>query len=96
MSKISITNGKITSIEPYGNGVLLETTPGAVVIVNGLAAATPSDIRQAMSIEVANDQPVGPRDLFTYSIVVAQKAQEGTAALSTSGTMLKSFSDATI
>ena len=65
MSKISITNGKITSIEPYGNGVLLETTPGAVVIVNGLAAATPSDIRQAMSIEVANDQPVGPRDLFT-------------------------------
>lgn len=65
MSKISITNGNITGLTAYGNGVLIETTPDAVVIVNGLPAATAADIQQAMSVEVVNDKPVGPRDLFT-------------------------------
>lgn len=61
MSKISITNGKITSIEPYGNGVLLETSPDAVVIVDG---ATPqADAQQPVSAD--NRKPVGPRDQFT-------------------------------
>lgn len=65
MSKISITNGNITGLTPYGNGVLIETTPDAVVIVEGLTSPTKADIKQAMSVEVANDKPVGPRDLFS-------------------------------
>lgn len=65
MSKISITNGNITGLTPYGNGVLIETTPDAVVIVNDFAAPTKADIEQVMAVEVASDKPVGPFDLFT-------------------------------